>query len=144
MCAPAAGIVLIASYAEFPRLERFFDDFPDIAERDRMRARIAATELFDNVVAHARDPRPARVSIRLSPGPPLKLDLSYKSTNFPEFEAELAAARAHAALPSPSRAPRYAADDRRYRGLGLTMCLAVASGVTTQAGLFRHLVSVVF
>ena len=144
MGVPVAKLVLDARYSELPRLERLIDGFPGLSERDRMRVRIAATELFDNIVAHARDSRSTRVSVRLLPGPPLRLELRYRSSNFAEFVAELAAARSIVPASAWAEAGRFEAYEGRYRGLGLIMCLAVASSLQARPGLFRHLVSVVF
>jgi hypothetical protein len=106
-----------------------------------MKAKIVASELFDNLVTHARGVCPPFVMVRLRAGPPLTLTLGYRSSNLSEFLSALEAVRP---LPEGGASPRFDASAGLYRGFGLAMCVHLSSSIEVRRGLLRHLVSVVF
>jgi hypothetical protein len=117
------------------------DAFAQAPDAQRRRAKIAASELFDNLVAHGRGLRPPLVLVSLRRGPRLRLTLRYRCANFDDFVRALDAVRGGKTDNAP---PRYDAEGGIYRGFGLRMCRSVSSSIEVRRGLLAHRVSVVF
>lgn len=142
MLARHAHIVLYVSYSQLPRLERFVADrISDPLEARRMT--ILCTELFDNIVSHARGVCPAFVWIRISSGAQSSLRMVYHARNFGELVSTLRSRLVDKLEGKPATAPRFDPAANRYRGLGLTMCTANARDITARTGLFWNVLSVV-
>lgn len=141
MSGRSAVAVFRAGYSSLPKLERFVDGFSVAGERELMRAKIVASELFDNLVAHGRGIRPSLVVVGLRAGPPFTLTLHYRSSNIDDFAGALEEIR-----PGTGRkvSPRYDESAGLYRGFGLAMCSRVSSSIRLRRGLLWHRVSVVF
>lgn len=106
-----------------------------------MRAKIVASELFDNLVAHGRGVRPSLVVVALRAGPPFTLTLRYRCSNVEDFINALEELRSGAGR---KVSPRYDESSGLYRGFGLAMCGRVSSSIRFRRGLLAHRVSVVF
>jgi hypothetical protein len=137
MSGRSAVAVLRADFSSLPRLERFVDDFTGAGERERMRVKIVAGELFDNLVAHARGVRPPFAFVSLSSVLRLTLTFRFRASNLEAFLSALDEARA-------GGKPRFDEAAGLYRGFGLRMCVRLASSIEVRRGLSWHRVSVVF
>lgn len=136
-----AAIILRTDYSRVFSLERFVDGFTAVPTSARLRAKLVASELFDNLLAHGRDIRPPIVVLSLSAGPPLALTFRFRSSNLSEFIAAAEAAKKGLGVEATKR---YDSEAGLYRGFGLFMCGRLSSSIRARRGLLWHRVSVVF
>lgn len=141
MMSRLAVLILKTDFSEIPRLERFVE--LHVRDERQHKTKIVLTELFDNIVCHAKKVNPPRVCVIISTTYPLRVHILYRTANFNTFLERLAR-RTNLKIngESPLR-PRFDGAQHRYRGLGLTMCVANAADIRTYSGLLWSRVSVV-
>ena len=121
------SIRLALRAASILSLEDFVDNCTGLARKERMRMKIAATEVFENILMHNRTMFNLPVTVRFVHDDTLCLEIKYYSTSIcsPGF-------------PDSRFAPYYDPKTRRYRGLGLRMCNNLTRSIVFRKGLFKR------
>jgi anti-sigma regulatory factor (Ser/Thr protein kinase) len=120
-------IQLALSAASILRLEDFVDNHTGLARKERMRLKIAATEVFENILMHNRSLFNIPVLIRFYGDDTARLSIRYFSTHI-----------CSPGLPDCRCTPYYDPKTRRYRGLGLRMCSNLTRSIVFRKGLFKR------
>jgi len=126
---------------EFCRFERFLDKSLRSIPPDRAAAlKLIASELFDNIVEHAKGVFPPLVHVKIKSNRQVRLQISYTSTNFDEFEKILDLRQTSPLSSQRSRAIHYSELDERYRGLGLFIVSSLATDIKISRKLVKKIV----
>lgn len=126
-------VIRLAPRAEsILRLEEFVDACSDLGGRVRMRLKIAATEVFENILMHNRSAFNLPVTMSLCFKDTPRLYVRYYSLNVWSTS-----------LPESRLTPYYDPVTRRYRGLGLRMCSNLARGIVFRKGLFKRVIIII-
>lgn len=122
----AVTIRFKAEPVEIMRLEGGIRALPFLADDERNRLLIVASEIFDNIITYSSRLRCRSVTMRVSKGEALTLTFFFKSSNFSLFAA------------NEKESERRYFDKRatRYRGLGLTMCRNLSRSMRFRPGVF--------
>lgn len=124
-------IFLVPDFASLPQMEAFILQCPLLTGENVSRAMILVTEYFDNIVMHNRFPKRLPVSISITRKKDIVISLAYYSCNF-------------ASLIRSDRdaIPYYDPVTRRYRGIGLRMCHALAKSIRYRRGLLKKYIHI--
>ncbi len=114
------------------RLEKFIDTHSDLGGRERMRLKLAATEVFENILMHNRSLFNMPVTMYLCQEASPRLYVRYYSLNVWS-----------SSLPESRLTPYYDKTTRRYRGLGLRMCSNLARSIVFRKGLFKRVIIII-
>jgi hypothetical protein len=131
------GVVTIrfkAKPVEIMRLEAGVRALPFLADEERNRLLIVASEIFDNIITYSSRLRCRSVTLRVSKGEALTLTFFFKSSNFSFF----------AANEKDSEHRYFDKAVTRYRGLGLTMCRNLSRSMRFRPGVFSDSVIISF
>ena len=115
--------------ASILRLEDFVDNHTGLARKERMRLKIAATEVFENILMHNRSLFNIPVLIRFYGDDTARLSIRYFSTHI-----------CSPGLPDCRCTPYYDPKTRRYRGLGLRMCSNSRGALCSRKACSREII----
>lgn len=126
-------IIHLAPRAEsILRLEEFVDTCSGLGGKVRTRLKIAATEVFENILMHNRSLFNLPVTMYLCQEETPRLYVKYYSLNVWS-----------SALPESRLTPYYDPVTQRYRGLGLRMCSNLARSIVFRKGLFKRVIIII-
>lgn len=113
-------------------LEEFVDKCTGLTSEERMRMKLAATEVYENILMHTRSLFNLPVTVCYSRCDTVKLSIRYYSANIWS-----------PGLPESRMTPYYDHEARRYRGLGLRMCSCLSRGIAFRKGLFIRVITII-
>ena len=114
------------------RLEEFVDTCSTLTGKVRLRLKLAATEVFENILMHNRSLFKLPVTMYLCEKDTPKLYIRYFSCPVRSFT-----------LPESRLAPYYDPVTRRYRGLGLRMCNNLSRSIVYRKSLFTRVIIII-
>ncbi len=89
--------------------------------------KLAATEVFENILMHNRSLFHMPVVIRFFRNDTVRMSIRYFTTSL-----------CSPGLPESQFTPYYDPKARRYRGIGLRMCSNLSRGIIFRKGLFKR------
>ena len=126
-------IKLLNDLSSLISLEDFIFGCTFLSENEMNRAKILATEFFDNIVMHSVQGFCGKVIVRVLKAESLiTIRLNYWTTNFGKMLNALDTTK-----------PHYDGESLRYRGLGLRMCKNLASDIQYKKGLFKSSIIII-
>jgi len=127
------GIVLTTDLSNLIVLENFISGCLFLDGNEMNRAKLLATEFFDNIVIHSVHGLCGEVSITVRKiKARITLILKYSTKNFGKMLNAL-----------DTTNPHYDVKSLRYRGLGLRMCRNLASDIHYKKGLFKSSIIII-